>query len=207
LVNTEFSYRRSGILGIEKNAQGAVPVALLLQQLSANLHNVGHGLLLAPSYNLRPLAGGTLPECETDFVAIYAERYPDPPALIIGECKDEGDRINQRDVDNLRAVADAVPKRFEPYILLARLSPFSAEEITLARTLNDQFCRRAILLSARELEPYRIYDRVNAELRTNFHGISPKDLAMATHRIYFEPATTVGQQDAAARSDGDRPPS
>jgi hypothetical protein len=188
LVNADFSYRRSGVLGIERNAQGATPVALLLQQLSVNLRDVNHGVLLAPSYNLRPLSGRALPECETDFVAIFAERFPDPPALVIGECKDEGDRINQRDIDNLRAIADAVPTRFEPYILLARLSPFSPDEIALARTLNTEFHRRAILLSARELEPYRIYDRVNAERGADFRGSSPAELAAATHRIYFEPA-------------------
>jgi hypothetical protein len=198
LVNTEFTYRRSGVLGIEKNAQGAIPVALLLQQLSVNLRNVGREILLAPSYNLRPIADRTLPQCETDFVVIYPETHPDPPALIIGECKDEGDRINQRDIDNLRAVADAVPRRFEPYILLARLSPFSPEEIALARTLNAPFRRRVILLSARELEPYHIYDRVNAELNIKFRSMSPDELATATHRIYFE-RTAGEQQDAAPR--------
>jgi hypothetical protein len=37
LVNSEYHYRRSGVLGLEKNAQGAVPVALVLQQLTTNL--------------------------------------------------------------------------------------------------------------------------------------------------------------------------
>ena len=41
LVSGEFRYRRTGVLGIEKNAQGAVPVALLLQQLEVNLHGLG----------------------------------------------------------------------------------------------------------------------------------------------------------------------
>ncbi|MGX9431605.1 MULTISPECIES: hypothetical protein [Bradyrhizobium] len=204
LVNAEFSYRRSGVLGIEKNAQGAIPVVLLLQQLSVNLRHIGHEVLLAPSYNLRPMADRNLPECETDFVVIYPETYPDPPSLIIGECKDEGDRINQRDIDNLRAVADAVPRRFEPYILLARLTPFSPEEIALARTLNAPFRRRAILLSARELEPYHIYDRVNAELNTRFRGTSPEELAMATHRIYFERLADEQETAASNRAD-DRP--
>ncbi len=203
LVNAEFSYRRSGVLGIESNAQGAIPVALLLQQLSVNLRNASHGIMFAPSYNVRSMPGRVLPDCEIDFVAIYAEGFPDPPALIFGECKDEGDRINQRDIDNLRAIAEAVPKAFEPYVLLARLTPFSPEEIALARTLNAQFQRRVILLSARELEPYRIYDRVNAELRTDFHSSSPEELATATHRIYFEPP--AGAQNAAPRPIGDRP--
>jgi hypothetical protein len=33
LVNGVFRYRRTGVLGLEKNAQGAIPVALVLQQL------------------------------------------------------------------------------------------------------------------------------------------------------------------------------
>lgn len=185
LVKAEFSYRRTGILGIEKNTQGAIPVALLLQQLSANLRGVAGRILLAPSYDLKPINGAALPECETDFVGIYTQSFPDAPVFIVGECKDEGDRIDQGDVDNLRAVADAIPKRFETFILLARLSPFSQEEIALAASLNERFRRRAILVSARELEPYHIYDRVNAELGTRYRGMRPQDLADVTAKVYF----------------------
>ena len=39
LVNAEWRYRRSGVLGAERNAQGAVPVALTLQQLDANFRS------------------------------------------------------------------------------------------------------------------------------------------------------------------------
>jgi hypothetical protein len=45
------------------------------------------------------------------------------------------------------------------YIVLAKLCPFTPEEIALAKTLNDRYRRRAILLSARELEPYPLYER------------------------------------------------
>lgn len=185
LVSADFSYRRTGILGIEKNTQGAIPVALLLQQLSVNLRGMAGRILLAPSYDLKPVNGAGLPECETDFVGIYAQSFPDAPIFIVGECKDEGDRIDQDDIKNLRAVADAIPKRFDTFILLARLSPFSQEEIALAASLNERFRRRAILISARELEPYNIYDRVNAELGTQYRGMRPQDLADATEHIYF----------------------
>ena len=37
LVNGVLHYRRTGILGVEKNTQGAVPVALVLQQLHINV--------------------------------------------------------------------------------------------------------------------------------------------------------------------------
>jgi hypothetical protein len=90
-------------------------------------------------------------------------------------------------VENLRQVAKAIPAhRFDTYILLARLSPLSEEEIALARTLNDKYRHRAILLSARELEPYYLYERVKRELNIDvLHGGSPEDLAKVTARIYF----------------------
>ena len=36
LVEGQYAYRRSGVLGLEKNTQGAVPVVLLLQQLGTS---------------------------------------------------------------------------------------------------------------------------------------------------------------------------
>jgi hypothetical protein len=189
LVGGEFRYRRTGVLGIEKNTQGAVPIALLLQQLGINLR--GHDRVVsAPSYDLEPLAGITLPACETDFVAIENRTYPNKAAFIIGECKDEGDRIDENDINNLKQIADAIPRqRFDPYILLARLSPFSPDEIALARTLNTRYEQRAILLSQRELEPYHMYERVNEERGTHYHGGTAKEMARTTAAIYFtEPA-------------------
>jgi hypothetical protein len=53
LVVTEFRYRRSGILGLKRNIQGAVPVVLTLQQLYANL-SFGYGRAYSPSYDLEP---------------------------------------------------------------------------------------------------------------------------------------------------------
>ncbi len=133
----------------------------------------------------RRIEGIDLPQCEVDFVVIYFRTYPDKPALIIGECKDEGDQIDRNDVENLKRIADAIPaRRFDTYILLARLSPFSEAEIGLAKTLNDERHQRAIFLSARELEPYHLYDRANQELGTKFYGISPEDMARATVSVY-----------------------
>ena len=186
LVGGEFRYRRTGVLGLERNTQGAVPVALLLQQLAVNLHTLGSDVVMTPSYDLEPLEDVSLPKCEVDFVVVCDRTYPDKAALIIGECKDEGDRIDEDDVENLKRIADAVPPdRFSTYILLARLSPFSNDEIALAKTMNDEYRQRAILLSARELEPYLVYERVNQELKLDFFGNSPKALALATQRIYF----------------------
>jgi hypothetical protein len=70
LVGSEFRYRRTGILGLEKNSQGAVPVSLLLQQLMRNFDFLGSDRVYLPSFDLSPKAGVQLPTCETDFVVV-----------------------------------------------------------------------------------------------------------------------------------------
>lgn len=47
--------------------------------------------------------------------------------------------IDELDVDHLRRVADALPpKRFLTYIVLAKLWPFTAEEIALAKPCTTE---------------------------------------------------------------------
>ena len=201
LVDSEWRYRRSGVLGVEKNAQGAVPVALTLQQLDANLHGGLREGLYSPSLTLVPRKGPDLSECEVDFVWLIPHgrsRYSSSPmtVVILGECKDRGPiplPEFERDVENLRRIADALPtRRFETYLLFARLAPFTPDEIARARTLNGQYRQRTILLTARELEPYGIYERVKADLGRRVHAGTPEDLAAATARMYFDdkPNTT-----------------
>lgn len=197
LINEDWRYRRSGVLGKEKNAQGAIPVVLTLQQFSVNLHGTLHKQIHSPSLNLMPKTGFDLPECEIDFMWLIPGPYPDRTIAIIGECKDRGGNrekgkdsgtIDGKDIENLRRVADALPhKRFETFIVLAKLCPFSAEEIALARTLNDKFRQRVILLTARELEPYHFFERTKAEFKDiKQHANSAEDLAAATHMMYFK---------------------
>ena len=195
LVNGEWHYRRTGIFGVEKNAQGAVPVMLTLQQLEINLHGALEGSVYSPSLDLIPKDGKDLPRCEVDFVWIIPRPYPRRTAIILGECKDQGpiDREEfEKDIENLRRVADALPrKRFKTFVLLTKLSPFTPDEIKLALTLQDEYRQRAILLTARELEPYHIYERTKIEFEgLNAYAGSPEDLAEATAQIYFKSQLT-----------------
>jgi hypothetical protein len=186
LVNSEYHYRRSGVLGLEKNAQGAVPVALVLQQLATNLEGLRHDPVYASSYDLIPKAGVILPACEVDFLMVIPDRLAQKPQVLLGECKDEGGRIDAEDVEHLRQVADALPwRQFDTYIVVAKLAPFTPEEIALVRTLNGPYQNRVILLTARELEPYHIYERTEAELGIQSYGNTPEELASVTARIYF----------------------
>jgi hypothetical protein len=198
LVAERFHYRRTGVLGLEKNSQGAIPVALVLQQLGLNLGDIGHEAMYAPSYILEPNIGGTLSACEVDLLWIVAGTFPDPAPIILGECKDEGSRIDAKDVENLGRVADSLPPhRFEPFILFTKLSAFTPEEIALAKTLNGPYQRRVILLTARELEPNRIYERTEKETGIKSHGGSPQELAAVTERLYFQ-AAPAGQSPQGA---------
>ena len=197
LMHEDWRYRRSGVLGKEKNAQGAVPVVITLQQLKLNLGDSFFGGMYSPSLNLVGKPGLELPECEIDFVWLNPRRYPEKTILILGECKDRGSNhkhgknsgtIDATDIENLRRVADAVPdSRFETYILLSKLCPFTSEEIALARTLNDKYHTRAILLTDRELEPlFSFFERTKLQ----YEGIddslnSAGDLARITDMIYF----------------------
>lgn len=197
LVASTWHFRRSGLLGAERNAQGAVPVLLTLQQFHVNLRGLCHDTIYSPSLELESEALGDPPKCEIDFVWLIPRSYPDRVVVILGECKDRGGKkdgakdtgtIDERDVDHLRRVADALPrKRFDTFIVLAKLCPFTVDEIALAKTLNDEYRPRVILLTARELEPYHFYDRTKLEHKNiKEHGSTAQDLANNTALMYFQ---------------------
>lgn len=190
LVNGEWHYRRSGVLGAEKNALGAVPVALTLQQLGANLHGGLHESMYSPSLDLKPRNGVDLPKCEIDFVWVIPRPYPRKTVVILGECKDHGQiKLDEfeKDVHHLRRVADSLPrKRFKTFVLLSKLTPFTPEEIDKARTLNDKYRWRAILLTAREVEPYFMYQRTKTDFDIKGYAGTPEDLVQATVEMYFK---------------------
>ena len=200
LVEGKWHYRRSGVLGAERNAQGAIPVVLTLQQFMTNLSMFRKGVY-SPSLELSPSTGSGRPNCEIDFVWVIPEPFPQKTIVIIGECKDRGSgrigfaesgettgTIDSTDIDHLKAVANAFPReRFDTYIVLAKLCPFTQQEIALAKTLNDRFQHRAILLTDRELEPYHFYERAKSEFKAiRDHASRPEDLALNTTLMYFQ---------------------
>ena len=198
LIGGEWAYRRSGVLGVERNAQGAVPVALTLQQLDTNLGVGGlRGKSYSVSLDLTPINGQLDHPCEVDFAWIMPRGYPDRTIVLIGECKDrghapaaggDGGTINQNDIANLRAVADAFPKnRFEVYIVLAKLCAFTPAEIALAHSLNGEHQLRVIMLTDRELEPYHFFERTKKLFNIAPYASSPDELARNTVAIFLDP--------------------
>lgn len=198
LIAATWRFRRSGVLGAERNAQGAVPVALTLQQLGTALYGALRHSVYSVSLDLKPRAAPALPSCEVDFVWLMAGHYPDRATVILAECKDQGPikpEDFQRDVDNLRRVADAFPKhRFETYLLFVKLAPFTDDEIAMAGTLNEPYRHRVILLTARELEPYHIFERLKAEHGIDSYAGSAKELAQVTARLYYAPPAAGNDQ-------------
>jgi hypothetical protein len=185
-------YRRSGVLGAEKNAQGAVPVALTLQQLDNSL---AHGLsanMYTTSLDLKSNSDPSLPKFEVDFVWLVSGRHG-KTTVILGECKDrgrsgrgDGGTLDTKDIDNLRRAADAFPKdRFEAFILLAKLCPFTPQEIAAAKALNEPYGYRVIMLTDRELEPWHIFERTKAKSGVELHSHSAEALALSTAVLYF----------------------
>jgi hypothetical protein len=89
---------------------------------------------------------------------------------------------------HLTRAADALPRaRFDTFILLAKLTPFSHQEVALARTLNSDDRLRVIMLTARELEPYFLFERTKKEFPAiKEYATSFEDLALITDQIYFK---------------------
>jgi predicted ATPase len=123
-------------------------------------------------------------------VWVIPRPYPRRTAILLGECKDEGAlrfADFEKDIENLRRVADAFPhKRFKTFLLFAKLSPFTEEEIRFAKTINENYRSRVILLTNRELEPYFLYERTMTKFGLERYASTPEDMAAATVKIYFK---------------------
>ena len=181
----QWHYRKSGILGAEKNLQGAIPVLLTLQQLDTNFHNLFNENIYSPSLNLTSKSNEDSTKCETDFVWVILRAHSRKTIVILAECKDQG-LITADDINNLKRIADSLPmKRFKTFVILSQISPFTKDEIKLAKELNDSYCRRAILLSANELEQAYISGQTKDKSGKYLSWHSPEEMANSTAQLYF----------------------
>jgi hypothetical protein len=198
LKDRDWRFRRSGLFGRENHQEGAIPVAVTLQQLDTSLKYVLGFRLLATSFNLHP-AGANINSCETDFVVLTQDQEG-RIELAIGECKSKGPKyeITEDDLKNLSAVASAFPPdRVTVYFILSKTGDFSPTEIQRCAALQKSYPNRVIMLSARELEPYRVYEHTAQEFNIRPTVISLKDLAEATPHIFFTPKARVKPGGAA----------
>ncbi len=178
----DWRFRRSGLFGGDDNQEGAIPVMLTLQQLDTTF---SPRMLYTTAMNLKP-DSAKITECETDFVIMAPNHRDERVQIAIGECKTRK-CITADDITKLKAVAAAFPsERFEVFVILTKLTAFTSDEVKHAAALNDKYNNRAILLTARELEPYFLYDRTSKEFIINRIAVSFEDMAIITHQIYFQ---------------------
>ncbi len=174
----DWRFRRTGLFGRDNNQEGSIPVILLLQQLDTLFGNNKLLYTTAMELSSKHYKKG----CETDFIAILPKH--NRVEIAIGECKTK-DSIDEDDIIKLKLAADMLKeKQFCVYIVLAKLTSFTPEEIKIAETLNEPHLHRVILLTERELEPYFLYERTSKELGIKAPGCF-EDLAITTQQIYF----------------------
>lgn len=182
LRDRDWRYRRSGLLGRDDNQEGAIPVVLTIQQLYRGFFTRDVLYTTATSVTSGPTQ---IRDCESDFVMVVPRNREGRVEVVIGECK-RRKPIEDDDVEKLMKVAEAFPRnRFDVFVVLAKLMPFSVAEIESARRLNSGYHKRAILLTHRELEPYFIYERTAQEFEIRKTATSLEDMARVTHEIYF----------------------
>ena len=144
-------------------------------------------MLYAPAMSLNSKSIA-ISKCETDFVTIAKCPLDGKIDIAIGECKTRK-QISDDDVNNLKAIADAFPsERFNVYIIFSKLGPFSTEELERVRQLNNEYRRRVILFTDRELEPYHLYERTAQEFKIDRYAVSFEDMANITEQIFLQPS-------------------
>lgn len=149
LKDRDWAYRRTGLFGREDHQEGSIPVALTLLKLAAiaRIENQCY----AGAMRLRSIGTASV-NCETDLVFIAKGRFGGRPSLVIAECKTR-DEVTQQDIDNLVGVAKSVPEdAMNAFVVLAKLTAFTAQEVDMIVSAVDQSYARIILFGPRELE-------------------------------------------------------
>lgn len=182
LKDRDWAYRRSGLFGRDDHQEGAIPVALTLQQIDT-MH-MEPEFLYTTAMALKRTASESL-GCETDFVALISRPNHGRIEIAIGECKTRK-TIDADDIAKLKSVADSFPSgSFTIYIVFAKLSEFSKEEIELLKRFRQEQHYGVILMTAQDLEPYYPYYRREKPGRKK-SIINFEDMVVATEEFFFK---------------------
>lgn len=190
LKDRDWRYRRSGLFGRDDNQLGGIPVALALSQLEISMRD--KLLMYSTSLNFSS-STASIENCEADFVAVVGGSMPVgeyPLQILIGEAKTHTP-FDAKDARNLAALATSIPRDVaEVYIMFAKTSTFTREEILLAKTLNVEGRARVILWSVNELEPYHAYARSKDRLKGIGHGSTLSGMVAATNILWLRDIQT-----------------
>lgn len=183
LKDRDWRYRRSGLFGKNNNQEGSIPVVLLLQQFDTILHS--SDIVYTTALEITS-DGAPIKKCETDFVILTQENVNREVQIVIGECKNRVE-ITKDDVDKLTRVAEAFESiGIRVFIVFAKLTDFSHEELESFKNVNTKFRGRLILLTARELEPYFVYEKTAQEYEIHEHAVSLDDMMTTTYSIFYD---------------------
>jgi hypothetical protein len=149
-ANKYWRFVRSGLFSKDNNQEGAIPVILSLLTFARIFDS--YKLVYSTSLVLRNSC-----RCEIDFCILQYESR-DKIQLGIAECKSEGQKINQQDIDNLKSIQDSIERiGIDCYIILSKTANnYDSDEIELFRSLQHEN-RNLIILSNKELESYHPY--------------------------------------------------
>lgn len=175
----DIAYRRSGLFGKNNNLEGSVPVALTLMALT-RLGGM-HDAPFATARKIKSKAAGI--DCETDFIVLGrdSERGSD---VVIGECKTNMP-ITRQDVENLLKVKKQLDSNdVTTYISFTKLSPFTADEISLFKEMDDAGAC-PILFTEKEVAPYNLYFNFDKSELEVPHPFSAHDLARNSKKLYL----------------------
>lgn len=148
--NIYWNFKKSGLFARDNNQEGAIPVIVSLLTFARIFDS--HKLIYSTSLNLQ-----NSKKCEIDFCILQYDRG-DKIQLGIAECKSEGQKVNQQDIDNLKQIQDDINKLgIDCYIIFSKTADsYEADEIELFKSLKSEN-RKFVMLSNKELEPYHPY--------------------------------------------------
>jgi hypothetical protein len=166
----------------------------IVARIHTQFHSLYGSALFLPNMSLQPVTGSIVP-CETDI--FIAMQEGNKVVLAVGECKDAGGSFTADDVGKMTGVADALSNSgLHCYVIFAKTGSFTAADVENCKLANRNGRTRAIMLSDRELEPYRAYERTSLELEISRGGYSLHDMAITTHEAFFSPRPRKGARTA-----------
>lgn len=183
---TSWHYRTSGLFGRADNQEGAIPVLLALRALDTVLGNSFADVAFATSMDVTlPGEQGASQTREVDLVYLSAGR-DGVTQIALGECKAKGP-TDKRDINGLTRIADRITSsRIHPFLLFAKTTQFTEEEIELMRPPEGTWPRRTIILGPDWLEAYDFRLTMTEATSGRFLGDGMEELAELTYYRYFD---------------------
>jgi hypothetical protein len=90
------------------------------------------------------------------------------------------------------------------FLIFSKLADFSDKEAHRIAAANDKYVKRAIMLTPRELDCWRAYERAAELFDIDSTIIDLQGMAEATHRIFFDKALRPSKALTVSAITGDQ---